>query len=220
MVKWLIVILLVAGALGYWYWTTTPTYSVLQIRSSIKNHDVAAFEKYADIDSLASHMVDDLLTKPVQQALGPGIIGQLLGYGLGVFVKPVMVSGIKEQIVSYIEGESRESTSYQDDGAKQSSTHVFRGIPGQLGFGGKIFQGIDYVRTEGKLSYVGLKLHNEKHDADLVLELKLRDAGGHWRLVELSNLQSFMGKIVELQTKQQKETESMRELGSCIASGY
>lgn len=210
MFKFFIVLLLVGGALGYWYWTTTPQYSVLKLHEAIKSHDLYAFHKYADVDSIASRMVDDLLTKPVQNALGPGIVGQLLGFGLGVFVKPALVASMKEEINHYVEGQPAGPSSFLFEPAvRPVSNGVFQSIPGQLGFTGKVFNKIEYVRTEGKISLVGLSLHNTKYASDLVLELKMRDAGGYWCLVELSNLQDFMGKIFNLQMQNSKQTESM-----------
>jgi hypothetical protein len=208
--KFLLVVIVIAAAAGWWYWTTTPQYSVLKIHDAVKSHDLASFQKYVDVDSVASHMVDDLLTKPVQNALGPGIVGQLLGFGIGMLVKPMLVASMKQEITDYVTGEASASTSWNSNDRYQPvGAHIFRGIPGQLGFTGKVYKGIDYVRTEGKVSLVGLKLYNEKYNADLVLELKLRNADGYWRLTELSNLQSFMSKITDLQLQGGKQTESM-----------
>ncbi len=209
MVRLIAIVLVIGGVLGYWYWTTTPQYSVMQIHTAIKQHDLQAFQKYVDIDSLASSMVDDLLAKPVQKALGPGIVGELIGFGLGAFLKPPLVASMKAQITEYVEGGSDSPAAYSDSRTRKGRASSFKGIPAQLGFTQGVFKGVEYVRTEGKVSLVGLKLYNEKFACDLVLELKLENAGGYWRLVELSNLQNFMGKIVGLQLQRSQETESV-----------
>jgi hypothetical protein len=152
-------------------------------------------------------MVDDLLTKPVQRTLGPGIVGELLGFGLGVFVKPLLVDSMKHHITDYVEG--RASTAGLDDGVRTVSSGGFSSIPGQLGFTGKIYKDIEYVRTEGKIALIGIKLFNAKYNEEMVLELKLRDAGGYWQLMELSNLQTFMGRILELQMGSSTQIESL-----------
>ncbi len=207
MLRLLLLVVLIVGPLGYWYWTTTPQYSVLQLRKSIKEHDLNSFRKYADVDTVASRMVDDLLTKPVQRALGPGIVGELLGFGLGVFVKPLLVDSMKHKITDYVEG--RASTASIENEIRTASAGGFSSIPGQLGFTGKVFKDIEYVRTEGKIALIGIKLFNAKYNEDMILELKLRDAGGYWQLMELSNLQPFMGRILELQMGSSTQTESM-----------
>lgn len=215
MVKFLLVILISGGVLGYWWWTTTPQYSLMEAREAIKKHDLASFNKYVDVDSVASKMVDDLLTKPVQQALGPGMVGQLLGFGLAIFVKPPLVATMKQEIADFVEKGSEDKgagTSFNDSGARPASTGTFKSIPAQLGFTGRLFKGIDYVNTSGKICQIGVALHNKKYNQDLVLEIKMRDMGGYWQIVELSNLQSFMAKIVELQTQHMQQTESRRPL--------
>lgn len=64
-----------------------------------------------------------------------------------------------------------------------------------------VFKGIAYVRKEGKIAYVGLKLFQEKYDTSLVLELKMRNKGGYWQIAEISNLSEFMRKLDDLETR-------------------
>jgi hypothetical protein len=47
---------------------------------------------------------------------------------------------------------------------------------------------------------VGLGFRNAELDADLVLELKMRDMGGYWQLAEFSNLIDLLQEITSLQT--------------------
>ncbi len=202
MFRVIIVILIIAGLGGYWFWTTTPQYSVLQIRDSIRHHDLVTFEKYVDMDSIASQMVDDMLTRPVRKALGENFLSEVLGFGLTMFVKPELVDNMKQKITNYVEGTTDDADqAAADSSVRQSASRALKSIPARLGFTDHIFKGIAYVRSEDKLCFVGLNLHNAKYNADLVLELKLRGMGGYFRLAALSNLQDFMSKVSDLQSQ-------------------
>jgi hypothetical protein len=41
------------------------------------------------------------------------------------------------------------------------------------------FQGVAYVKKEGKIAYIGLKFFQETHNPALTLDLKIRDRGGY-----------------------------------------
>src|SRR5258708_7662783 len=95
-------IVLVAGSVAYWYWTTTPEHSVGQLKAAGKSHDLVAFKKYVHMDSVASGTVGDLLAAPMRSALGPGIFGQWIVAGVvGIFKQP-LVAGVKEDISHFV----------------------------------------------------------------------------------------------------------------------
>lgn len=93
---------------GYWYWTTTPYYAVLQIRDAVRNHSLKEFEEYVDIDSVASKMIDGFLTPQVRSALGKGVLGDLLGSGLVYLIKPTLVDTIKEEVSHFVENNTMD----------------------------------------------------------------------------------------------------------------
>lgn len=65
--KKIIIALLVALTLamggGYYYFTSTPTYSLYQIKKAIESHDSTAFNKYVDVD----RVTDDLLAEATKE---------------------------------------------------------------------------------------------------------------------------------------------------------
>jgi hypothetical protein len=196
MVKFLVLLAIVAG-LGYWYWTTTPEFAVQQVRNAVREHDLKKFKQYADTESVASNLVDDLLTKPMQQALGPGVFGQVIVGGIVGMFKPVFVKGVEKQLIHFVEtGELRDQTA--DGSADDDVQGISLGkLDGRFGFRKHAFRSIEYDKRDGKVATVGVKLHNEVYNKDLVLDLKLHDEGGYWQVVELSNFPEFVGKIME-----------------------
>jgi hypothetical protein len=59
----LFVLLLALVAGGYYYYNSLkkgPEYALLQAAAATQTHDLAAFERYVDVDALTSHLVDDV----------------------------------------------------------------------------------------------------------------------------------------------------------------
>jgi len=98
-----IVFLLVFVNFGYWYWTTTPYYSILEIRESIIHHDLKSFEQYVDVERVSSHMIDGFLTPQVRSKLSKGVLGDMLGSSLIGLVKPTLMDIIKNEVSHFIE---------------------------------------------------------------------------------------------------------------------
>lgn len=216
-----LLILLILGGGGYWYWTTTPVYSILQAREAVKNHDVQSFNKYVDVESIASNLVDVILAKPVGALDLFGSAGRMLGFGLVSIVKPRALEVVKEQINELVEQGGLKSKTPQQTGLNPSQARAIpaadstalcddedrvngisvKGVLRHYGFAGKCFSGIKYTNIEGKMAHVGLSLHNQKFNQDMVLDLRLHDMGGYWRIDQLSNLPDLAGTLIRLESE-------------------
>lgn len=97
-----LVILLLAGG-GFWYWTSTPQYSMLRLAEAVKNHDGPNFRRYFDIDSVSRHAVDDLMANSVQKIGGAGLLQRLVGITLGGLFKPELAQILGRNINDYVE---------------------------------------------------------------------------------------------------------------------
>lgn len=196
-----LIVLIVLGAIGYWYWTTTPEYSMRQVKQAVKQHDLVKFEKYTDEDSVAAGIVDDLLADPMRQILGPSTLGQWLVAGIVGVIKPPLARGVKADIRRFVttgrftEPDSDVDSSSDQDGARFS----LGGMDSRFGFRKHAFRRVEYSRKDGKTCLLGLLFHNEVYDKDLVLEVKMQDYGGYWKLTEITNFPKFMAKLIEWQ---------------------
>lgn len=77
------------------------------------------------------------------------------------------------------------------------------------------FKGIDYIKIEGQTALVGFKFHSDKFDRNIVIEIKMEDAGGYWRVTELSNLNDLINTYLETRN----QLESALPAGSPLMSG-
>jgi hypothetical protein len=210
MFKFLILLAVITG-IGYWYWTTTPEFAVFQVRDAIRDHDLKKFSHYVDDEAVASNLVDDLLTKPMQQSLGAGVVGNVLVNGIVGLFKQNLVKSMEQQIRSFVEtGNSGAAVSANaPDSSVISGQDVSLGkIDSRLGFRKHAYKGIAYDNKNGKIATVGVKFHNELYDKDLVLDLKMRDEGGYWEVIELSNFPEFAGKVMDYESQRLKNSES------------
>lgn len=66
------------------------------------------------------------------------------------------------------------------------------------------FKGIDYIKIEGQTALVGFKFRSDKFDRNIIIEIKMEDAGGYWRVTELSNLNDLINTYLE--TRDQLES--------------
>lgn len=115
--------LLIAGG-AYWYWTGTPQYSMLKIFEAVKSHDLEKFRTYFDVETVASHAVDDLSSSSsnTQDIGGPGLLARLLGRTLGGLLKPELSHALANKINNYVAGEAKDSqqTKAENKGSTQS----------------------------------------------------------------------------------------------------
>ncbi|MGH9551078.1 MAG: hypothetical protein ACRD3W_16970, partial [Terriglobales bacterium] len=166
----ILVVILIALAGGYWFWTTTPQYSMREVKEAVKSHDLNKFNKFVDADSVSSHMVDDFVTDPMRQALGPNILGQIFVTGMVALVKPHVQNSIKQELYNFVETGDFKKQSDDSDASSMSLSKV----DGHLGFRKHAYKGIAYCKTDGAIAQLELIFHNADYNQDLALDVKMR----------------------------------------------
>lgn len=204
---------------GFYYYTTTPTYSVLQIRNAVQDHDVALFEKHVDVDTLFNRLIDDVMAQALSQAAnednsGWSTLGSALGAGIVQMMKPTLVSGLKSSTLRYVEtgelvkGGQRVAASaapaVASDAAKKASLD---GMASSFGLEQLKLQ--DYgVEKQGKVAIVTIPYRNEQLDLPLEMKFTLRDQGGYWQLVQFNNAAEIMSAIEQEQQRRLTEANN------------
>ena len=190
----------------YWQYTKSPKYSLLQAKKAFEHHDLNNFEKYIDVKSIIDSLIDQLIeinTEKEQPKNEWQLLGEALGRGLISVLKPKIIKSARLQIAKFIETGKLENGK-QGNKSDEMNFSIL-GIWKKAG-GEKIsFQGIKYIKKEGDTAYVGLKFYHKEYNTNLILELKMKDKGGYWQVVELSNFVNYMRKLDELETKRINE---------------
>jgi len=203
-----IVCSLILGAVGLYYWqyTKSPKYSLWQAKKAFKQHDLVSFEKYVDVEGITNSLIDQILKTVTEQEKPKNEweqLGESIGKGLVVLLKPQLSKLAKQQIAKLVETGRLEDEHQKKNSNK--SDFSLSDIWNEAGGKKAAFQGIEYIKKEGKIAYVGLKFYQKEYNTDLILELKMRDKGGYWQIAELSNFANYMKKIDELETKRINE---------------
>lgn len=63
------------------------------------------------------------------------------------------------------------------------------------------FKGIDYLKVEGQTALVGFKFHSDKFQRNIIIEIKMEENGGYWKVTELSNLNDLINTYLETKDK-------------------
>lgn len=199
-------IILFTGGIYYWQYTKSPKYSLLQAKNAFEQHDLNNFEKYVDVEGVTNSLIDQLLeisTEKEQPKDEWEQLGESLGKGLVILLKPQLSKLARQQIAKLVEtgkleGEQQRTKSEEPDFSLSD-------IWNKAGGGKAGFQGIEYIKKEGKIAYVGLQFFYKEYNTELILELKMRDKGGYWQVAEWSNFTDYMKKLDELETKRINE---------------
>lgn len=199
-------IILSAGGVYYWQYTKSPRYSLLQAKNAFEQHDLNNFEKYVDVEGITNSLIDQLLeisTEKEQSKDEWEQLGESLGKGLVTLLKPQLSKLARQQIAKLVETGKLEEE--QQRTKSEEPDFSLSDIWNKAGGEKAGFQGIEYIKKEGKIAYVGLKFFHEEYNTELILQLKMRDKGGYWQVAELSNFADYMKKLGELETKRISE---------------
>ena len=237
----------VIAGLAYWYWTTTPTYSLTQILGAVKNRDVDTFQKYVDVESITDRAIDDVLHGPARESGMFGNMDNMIGAGIIGLFKPEIAAIAKTQVLKFVESGAlikamKEGKKAAQAQAGQIPTSVPAGtatteignpagtasssetsstlaisdnsMVGRYarklklgsslkayGLSGEGYKGIDYLKIEGQTALVGFKFHSNKFQRNIIIEIKMEENGGYWKVTEFSNLNDLINTYLETKDK-------------------
>jgi hypothetical protein len=195
---------LLAGAIGlaYWYWTTTPSYAVNAVVDSLRHHDVDTFQKYVDIDSVASHAFDDVVDGPAVDKL-VGHRDNFIGMGFIRFFKRDIVGIAHERLCGLI---SDPNVDLENATAgTMEAMHKYKISPKvrqalvAYGLTKEGFRGVKYLEVNGGIAALGLDFYSPMLRNHYIVAFRLEDAGGYWRVTEVTNLNDLLS--IYLQTR-------------------
>ena len=162
---------------------------------------MATFEKYVDVNSLTSHLVDDVVSQG--SAVTSLIPGGSLGVGLAMrFIRPALAKGAHNEVQRYVEKGSFDAGEAGADGTATKRPLVsLAGLAGKVVSPETTFKGIKYSREEGDNAYVGIELTQPKYDTTMVVELKMRRVGETWKAVQITNTRELLQNAARLEKR-------------------
>lgn len=189
-------------------WTSTPEYAIGQVKDAVKAHDKAKFDKFVDTDEFADGMVDDMLTKPLKEAMGGNMIGRWVAAGMSGMFKPQFVSQIKTDLYDLVEkGSISQSTGNNSVDPEMTLGAINR----RLCLSQNDFKKIENVKSDGKVASVTVVLHNKEHGKDFKLDVQMQKMEGYWRVTRMLNFPEFVARIIEVESVHQNEQPGTAE---------
>ena len=198
----LLFIVLLALAAGTYYYVQSkkdgPTGALVQAAAAVRAHDVASFEKFVDVGSVTSHLVDDVASQgSLLTALVPG--GGLVMGGALRLLKPTIASAARKEVVRYVE---TGSVAAATGAAPQRGASL-----SVLGLAGKVvgpdskFKGIKYATEQGGQALVGIEFTQPRYDTTMVIEVKMLRRGDHWQVTEITNTGELLRGAASLEKR-------------------
>ncbi len=188
-----LVIALLGGYLYYRNFVSGPKYSLLQAKEAVQNHNMQEFEKYVDVSSLTSSLVDQVAQQ--QSFISTLVPGLGVAKGALNYLKPALAKAAHSEVRHYVEtGEISKE-------ARQGRKPVLSlaAIAGKIISDSSEFKGISYVKESGETALVGLEFTQPKYDTTMVLEIKMLDKGDYWQATELTNTGLLLRHVARLE---------------------
>ena len=197
----LLVLLLALGTGGYFYYQSLkqgPKGALVLAAAAVQAHDMTTFERYVDVNSVTTHLVDDVTQQgAVLTDLVPG--GGLLMGGAMRLLKPTLAKAAHQEVQRFVETGSLESAAAA--APKRVVNVSLTGLAGKVVGPDSEFKGIKYSREEGDNAYVGLEITQPKYDTTMVVEVKLRRQGDHWQMTQIMNSGELLRDVAQLEKK-------------------
>lgn len=179
----LAVLLVLAGAGGWWISITSPLYALGQVRAAYQTHDLKLFRKYLDVRGVVSNLLDDIHARPERRAAGYGL-GQLLG--LGQELSQEMRPGLALDVVAEVE---RRVELHSDQNPIE----------------GWVQAGEASMRREGRLAFVRVSIRTGPGAEALPVVLLLRDLGSFWQVAKVVNSGEILTELAKREKGEVRE---------------
>ena len=180
-----------ASAFYFLYYKKTPTYALLTIYQSVRNHDVETFKTYVDTDSVASYAYDEIIEYYVKDV---GMEEGSIFVGVSKFIKPFFVDTVKDKLLEYV-ATKKEKTDPKENEPKaekpltknKNINKIFEKVkPRKLDL-----KGFGDNTIEGDTASVTVNLFDPEAQKDVTLVAKLNKTNNIWRLVRITNLKDY-----------------------------
>ncbi|TGE09306.1 DUF2939 domain-containing protein [Hymenobacter fodinae] len=206
--KRIIILLVLAGLAlaGYLYYrslSTGPTYSLMQAAKATQTHNMAEFERYVDVRSVAGNMIDQLVEQ--SEALDSFVPRSFALKATLPLLKSQLTEAARKEVQRYIETGSIEASSQASTGGILQMPVL--GVMGAVASPGSQFKGIKYTHEQGDQAIIGLEISQPRYDTTLVVEVKMRQQGDHWQATEIANTGALVKSIARLE-KQRIQTSN------------
>ena len=191
----------VAIVLGWYflYFTKTPVYSLNLAREAVEKHDVNAFKKHVDMDSIIGSGYDDVVAIQLED---PEIKNSPLKD-----LAEVMFQGLKPKIVSILSNEIYNAIAKQPESSEQNAREKQAAdeMKEKTGVKDLEFKSIGSATVDENSAVVPVTFNSKELNQDVTFNLAMKKLDdGTWQAVKINNFKEFL-ILVEQHEKQVKK---------------
>ena len=191
----------VAIVLGWYflYFTKTPVYSLNLAREAVEKHDVNAFKKHVDMDSIIGSGYDDVVSMQLED---PEIKNSPFKD-----LAEVMFQGLKPKIVPILSNEIYNAIAKQPESSDQNAREKQAAdeMKEKTGVKDLEFKSIGSATVDGNSAVVPVTFNSKELNQDITFNLAMRKLDdGTWQAVKINNFKEFL-ELVEQHEKQAKK---------------
>ena len=181
----LILLFFAASLIAFQTWKTSPKYSLLKVLDSVEKKDSYTFEKYVDTERLISDILDVYIRWSAEIAYEDEYEYSLfdsssLFEGIAETFKPVLVTGIKNQIRDLIEN---EDTAFENE-TIESFNYIFSN-----------FELLSITRND--LTTEIIFSFDSIGDLPRIIVFEQRKFENYWRITRIKNIEDFLENFSE-----------------------
>ncbi len=178
--------LLVAGAIGAWWWQTgTPEYSLAQLAAAIHSGARLRVEEYLDVHTVAETVVDQVVRAGMAESFKPSegdnpfsALGTQLGMSLVQNMKPALTAQLEAAFWTMVDNDTAATSAPGRGGAAPSTLD-----PAKLK---ATYRGIATSEHLGSRARVSIRFAGTAPDtAPFNVPVRLERVGHHWRIVSV-----------------------------------
>ena len=191
----------VAIVLGWYflYFTKTPVYSLNLAREAVEKHDVNAFKKHVDMDSIIGSGYDDVVAIQLED---PEIKNSPLKD-----LAEVMFQGLKPKIVPILSNEIYNAIAKQPESSEQNAREKQAAdeMKEKTGVKDLEFKSIGSATVDENSAVVPVTFNSKELNQDVTFNLAMKKLDdGTWQAVKINNFKEFL-ILVEQHEKQVKK---------------
>ena len=174
MVRTMVGLGILAAVIGGWLFIRTPQFTMTQIVEAYEDNDLEYFKKYVDVPAVSSSLVDQyveaLISLRAERVSDPRSLNMM---------KTKLITAVEKQITEFI-----TSGRYQPNPTTQAVFPDIKTLRNR-------FQGVDYIRAEGRLAYIGLITSDGM--GNIVIKMKRKGLG--WQVFAVKMTDYFKRTI-------------------------
>ena len=189
-----------SGIYAYNEYTSSPAYSVKQLKKAIENKDWTAFSKYVNVEDISSNlfdMVKEQATKDDDSGLGAGFAELMRGN-----MEEAISDGFKKAVES---GKMAQADLFKEtDYSEKAGSEI-------------LFDDISFEK-DGKIATMKLPTYEPRYDTSLVISLRRRDVGDHYELFDVSGFFTYAQHLYDLESQlvQKRRADQLERLQSLL----